>query len=92
MSEEAIRDLADAAEPWTPGPEAKPLPLSRGSDIEIAERVINDVETRHGAVIFCDGDFWRYDKTHWRAIGWATRAATNMHVSTATRQILIMWS
>jgi putative DNA primase/helicase len=68
MTDEAIRDIAEEAVGWTPGEETKPHPLARGSDIEIARRVIGDVEARHGSVIFGEGEFWRYDETHWCAI------------------------
>jgi hypothetical protein len=39
-----------------------------GSDVEIAKRVADDLNARHGEVIFSEGDFWFYDKTHWRRI------------------------
>jgi P4 family phage/plasmid primase-like protien len=68
MTDEAIRDLAGEAGQWAPGATTKPHPLNRGSDIEIAERVIRDIDARHGSFIFCEGEFWRYDKTHWLAI------------------------
>ena len=39
-----------------------------GSDVEIAKRVADDLNARHGEVIFSEGDFWFYDKIHWRRI------------------------
>ena len=46
MSEAEIRNLADEADEWTPGENSKPRRLTRGSDIEIAERVIADLPSR----------------------------------------------
>jgi hypothetical protein len=68
MSEAEIRDLADEAEEWTPGEGTEPRRLARGSDIEIAKRVIADLQSQRETVVFCDGTFWYYDDTHWRAI------------------------
>src|SRR5580704_8801320 len=68
MSEADIRNLADETDEWTPGENTKPRRLTRGSDIEIAERVIADLQSQRGTVVFCDGTFWYYGDTHWRAI------------------------
>ncbi|MEE9126500.1 MAG: phage/plasmid primase, P4 family, partial [Planctomycetota bacterium] len=45
------------------------LPFFRtGSDVEVARRCCDDLEQRFGQVIYCQGEFWRYDGSHWRAI------------------------
>jgi D5 N terminal like len=42
-----------------------PKRLRIGSDVEIARRFADDLRARHGEVVFSEGDFWFYDKTHW---------------------------
>ncbi len=54
-----------------------PLPLLRpggaarldiGSDVEIAHRVADDLRERYGEVVFDEGEFWRFNGTHWQPI------------------------
>ena len=40
----------------------------RGSDVEIAHRSCNDVRHQWGNVVYCEGEFWRYDGVHWERI------------------------
>jgi phage/plasmid-associated DNA primase len=42
--------------------------LEIGSDIEIAQRVANDLRAKFGEIIFAEGHFWHYTKTHWAAV------------------------
>jgi putative DNA primase/helicase len=71
MSDDMIRDLADEAEVWSSEDEGRygpPRQVFIGSDVEIAEDVAEDLRSCLGQVIFCEGHFWHYDKSHWRAI------------------------
>jgi 5S rRNA maturation endonuclease (ribonuclease M5) len=45
--------------------EGNSSPLSIGSDAEIARCVADDLEHRHGRILFTEGEFWRYGGTHW---------------------------
>jgi phage/plasmid-associated DNA primase len=71
VSDEAIRELVRAAEAWRPDEDAGPRLLKIGSDIEIAAGVASDLCSSRGSVIFCEGEFWDYDRTHWQAVDWA---------------------
>jgi P4 family phage/plasmid primase-like protien len=42
--------------------------LSIGSDVEIAYRVVQDMQNRFGEIVFAEGEFYRYVKTHWEPI------------------------
>jgi phage/plasmid-associated DNA primase len=42
--------------------------LQIGSDVEIALRVAKDLAVEFGEVVFDDGGFYNYDKTHWAQI------------------------
>lgn len=42
--------------------------LAIGSDVEIARRVRDDLQRKHGAIIHAEGAFWRFEATCWRAI------------------------
>src|SRR5271166_5986108 len=55
-------------EPGKPDEDAEPRPLEIGSDVEIATGVASGLCSSRGPVIFCEGEFWQYDRTHWRAI------------------------
>ena len=74
MSDDEIRALVDEAEEFEPDddlqlpPNSPPRRLTIGSDVEIARRVADDLHARHGEVVFSEGDFWFFDKTHWRRI------------------------
>jgi phage/plasmid-associated DNA primase len=46
----------------------RPLKLRIGSDVELAERVLQDLRTEHGAVVHTDGAFYRYDGKRWAVI------------------------
>ena len=39
-----------------------------GSDVEIAERVGEDLQRAYGDIIHAEGQFWRYSGSHWEAI------------------------
>jgi phage/plasmid-associated DNA primase len=39
-----------------------------GSDVEIAKGVAHDLLGEFGKVLFADGNFWRYNGTHWQPI------------------------
>lgn len=51
-----------------PGAHADQKTLEIGSDVEIAGRVGEDLHRAHGDIIHADGNFWRYEVTHWLAI------------------------
>jgi hypothetical protein len=42
--------------------------LERGTDIEISHHVKDDFESEFGPIVFTDGEFWKYDETHWAPI------------------------
>ena len=42
--------------------------LEIGSDIEIAKKVIEQLEELYGPIIVSEGRLWRFDKTHWAAL------------------------
>lgn len=42
--------------------------LKIGSDVEIANRVREDLNDAHGLIIHDEGEFWRYGGTHWEPI------------------------
>lgn len=72
MSDDTIRDLVDATEEWSPDADGRPYPAPRplpnDSDIGIARCVAEDLKDRFGPVAYCEGDFWFYDTSHWRAV------------------------
>ncbi|MGB4101014.1 MAG: DUF5906 domain-containing protein [Alphaproteobacteria bacterium] len=41
--------------------------LEIGSDVEIAQRIIERLEEIYGTIIVCEGKIWRFDRTHWVA-------------------------
>jgi len=49
-------------------PQVSDLRLVIGSDIEIAQRCIERLEELYGPLVFADGKFWRFDRTHWSAL------------------------
>jgi Family of unknown function (DUF5906) len=42
--------------------------LEIGSDIEIAKKLLEQLEELYGPIIVSDGRPWRFDKTHWAAL------------------------
>jgi P4 family phage/plasmid primase-like protien len=72
MSDEMIQVLVNEAEEWSPDGQgdahSAPRPLSHGSDVEIARCVSEDLQSRYGEIVFCEGHFWFYDASHWRAV------------------------
>jgi hypothetical protein len=42
--------------------------FTTGSDVEIAEHLQHDLQSKHGEVVFCEGEFWYYAKTQWSKI------------------------
>ena len=43
------------------------FPLKVGSDIEIAQYIIEQLEDIYGLIVVTEGRFWRFDRTHWIA-------------------------
>lgn len=39
-----------------------------GSDVELAQRVREDMTERLGRTIHAEGAFWHYDRTHWKSV------------------------
>jgi len=72
MSDEMIRDLADTAEEWSPdsdgGASTSPQAIAIGSDVEIARCVGEDLRSKYGTIVICEGHFWRYTGNHWCSI------------------------
>jgi putative DNA primase/helicase len=74
-----IWDKAGKASPRAAGTQ-KTIWLDIGSDVEIAGRVANDLTREFGEVVFADGDFWHYARTHWVALsGPAARKAVHAY-------------
>src|SRR5690349_11216089 len=48
--------------------EEPPARLEIGSDVEIARRVTKDLSAQYGEVVYCEGAFWSFSRTHWIAI------------------------
>src|SRR5438270_191425 len=69
MSEADIRAAADEAEEFDPNDDGGQAPpprlLNRGSDVEIARFLTEDLKSRLGEVVFCEGGFWHYTGTQW---------------------------
>lgn len=42
--------------------------LNIGSDIEIANRVREDLQNQYGHMLYCEGSFWRYGGTAWEVV------------------------
>ncbi len=66
---EGVRSRLACAERVSPapaGPHSRTLRI--GSDIEIANRVREDLINAHGQVIHDEGEFWRYSGTHWEPV------------------------
>lgn len=69
MSSKCLDPLGALAELNKPGSGIKESRLlSIGSDIEIAERVRDDLERAYGEVVFAEGKFWKYGRSHWEDI------------------------
>jgi P4 family phage/plasmid primase-like protien len=64
---EAVRDLIDQAR-LVNDTEPRGIYLSLGSDVEIANRVRDDLLTQFGEILNSEGKFWRYSGTHWEPI------------------------
>jgi P4 family phage/plasmid primase-like protien len=69
MNSKILDPLGALAEMNKPGiaPKERQL-LSIGSDVEIAGRVRNDLERAHGEIVFAEGKFWKYGRSHWEDI------------------------
>jgi hypothetical protein len=68
MSEEDIRAAADEAEEFDPNDDGGQAPPSRllntGSDVEIAQFLTDDLNSRFGQIVFCEVGFLHYTGTH----------------------------
>ena len=59
------------SESGAPIPETYQAPpsIDEGTDVEIADVVLSDLARRYGSrIISCDGQFYAYGGTHWRAL------------------------
>lgn len=66
---DAVRSRINAAERFKPEQaETSCKQLAIGSDVELAERVRQDLIARHGRIVHTEGDFWRYTGTRWEVI------------------------
>jgi P4 family phage/plasmid primase-like protien len=72
MSDEEIRELVDDAPAFDPNDRGgQPNPrgqLVTGSDVEIAGCVADDLRAELGDLVFSEGEFWYYSRTHWKRI------------------------
>ena len=67
----AVLMAIEDAERFTEEPSrygASQFDLEIGSDIEIAKKVLEQLEELYGPIIVSDGRLWRFDKTHWAAL------------------------
>ncbi len=62
-----LSTLAELNKPGTQKKKEKKI-LSIGSDVEISGRVRDDLERAYGKIVFAEGKFWKYGKTHWEDI------------------------
>jgi P4 family phage/plasmid primase-like protien len=61
--------IEDAEHLTTAGePRVSDFDLQIGSDVEIAQRIIERLEELYGPIVFAEGRFWRFDRTHWMAL------------------------
>src|SRR5207248_179875 len=70
MGEVAVLMAVEDAEQITRAgePRVSDFDLRIGSDVEIAQRVIERLEELYGQIVFAEGRFWRFDRTHWMAL------------------------
>ena len=70
MGENAVLMAVEDAEHITPAgePRVSDFDLRIGSDVEIAQRIIERLEELYGQIVFAEGRFWRFDRTHWMAL------------------------
>jgi len=66
--EEAVRALINQAENPASACGNQARTVFIGSDVEIANRVREDLVDKYGKIIHAEGHFWRYGTTHWEAI------------------------
>jgi P4 family phage/plasmid primase-like protien len=67
----AVLMAIEDAERFTQEPSrygASQFNLEIGSDIEIAKKVLEQLEELYGPIIVSDARLWRFDKTHWAAL------------------------
>jgi hypothetical protein len=67
----AVLMAIEDAERFTEEPSrygASQFDLEIGSDVEIAKKVLEQLEELYGPIIVSDGRLWRFDKTHWAAL------------------------
>jgi phage/plasmid-associated DNA primase len=67
----AVLMAIEDAERFTEEPSrygASQFDLEIGSDIEIAKKVLEQLEELYGPITVSDGRLWRFDKTHWAAL------------------------
>src|SRR5215471_2067123 len=70
MGETAVLMAIEDAEHFTIAgePRVSDFDLQIGSDVEIAQRIIERLEELYGPIVFAEGRFWRFDRTHWMAL------------------------
>jgi P4 family phage/plasmid primase-like protien len=68
LGETAVRmavEDAERIEPASAGRQRSEYALALGSDIEIAQQLIDKLEDMYGPVVVDEGTLWRFDRTHW---------------------------
>ena len=66
--EEAVRALVAKADWVVSGACDQARTVFIGSDVEIANRVREDMIEKYGGIVHAEGHFWRYGMTHWESI------------------------
>src|SRR5262249_6442281 len=70
MGETAVLMAIEDAEHFTTAgePRVSDFDLQIGSDVEIAQRIIERLEETYGPLFLAGAGFWWFDRTHWRAL------------------------
>ena len=64
-----LAEILQKADSYTEGKAGTNQPLARGSDVEIAQRIVEKLREAYGGnVVYCDGDFYGYDGKRWEAL------------------------
>ncbi len=68
QGEEAVRQAITAAVLPDASGNTGPKQVYIGSDVELAQRVREDLTERLGRVVHAEGTFWHYERTHWQPV------------------------
>ena len=68
QGEDAVKEAIAAAVLPDASGNTGPKQVYIGSDVELAQRVREDLIERLGRVVHAEGTFWHYDRTHWQPV------------------------